>query len=98
VINMTKSELNDALCSELNLTSHKVTGIVNTILDSITDELVNGGNVEIRGFGSFTVREYESYEAKHPKTGEKMNVKAKKLPFFKVGKALLKAVDAGRNK
>ncbi len=95
---MTKSELNDALSLELDITSREATGIVNTILDSITNELVNGGNVEIRGFGSFTVREYESHEAKHPKTGEEIYVKAKKLPFFKVGKALLKAVDAGRNK
>lgn len=84
--------------SELNLTSRKATGIVNTILDSITDELVNGGNVEIRGFGSFTVREYEPHEAKHPKTAEKIYIKAKKLPFFKVGKTLREAVNVGRNK
>jgi integration host factor subunit beta len=92
---MTKSEFIEVLSSELNLTSTKATGIVNTILDSMTDELVNGGNVEVRGFGSFTVREYESYEGKNPKTGKKTYVKAKKLPFFKVGKALREAVDAG---
>jgi integration host factor subunit beta len=94
---MTKSELIEALSSELNLTSHKATGIVNTILDSMTDELVNGDNVEIRGFGSFIVREYEPYEGKNPKTGEKFYVKAKKLPFFKVGKSLREAVNNGSN-
>jgi integration host factor subunit beta len=94
---MTKSELIEALSSELNLTSRKTTDIVNTILDSMTDELVNVGNVEIRRFGSFTVREYESYEAKNPKTGEKVYVKAKKLPFFKVGKSLREDVNNGSN-
>lgn len=95
---MTKSELIEALSSELNLTSANATGIVNTILGSMTDELVNGGNVEIRGFGSFTIKEYEPYEAHNPKTREKVHVKAKKLPVFKVGKALREAVDVGRNK
>ena len=94
---MTKSELIEALSSELNLSSRKTTGIVNTILDSMTDELVNGGNVEIRGFGSFTVREYESYEGKNPKTGKKTYVKPKKLPFFKVGKSLREDVNNGSN-
>ena len=92
---MTKSELTEALSSELNLTSRKATGIVSTILDSMTDELVNGGNVELRGFGSFSVRLYDPYTGRNPKTGKKTYVKAKKLPFFKVGKALREAVDAG---
>jgi integration host factor subunit beta len=92
---MTKSELTEALSSELNITSTNATGIVNTILDSMIHELVNGGNVEVRGFGSFTVREYESYEGKNPKTGKKTYVKAKKLPFFKVGKAFREAVNNG---
>lgn len=92
---MTKADLIEALTSELNLTSRKATGIVNIILDSMTDELVNDGNVEIRGFGSFTVRNYEPYEGKNPKTGEKTYVKAKKLPYFKVGKELREAVNNG---
>ncbi|MFT5725931.1 MAG: integration host factor subunit beta [Desulforhopalus sp.] len=92
---MTKSELIEALSSELNITFTNATGIVNTILDSMTDELVNGGNVEIRGFGSFTVREYAPYTGRNPNTGKKVYVKAKKLPVFKVGKALREAVDFG---
>lgn len=92
---MTKSELIEALSSELNITSANATGIVNTILNSMTDELVNDGNVEIRGFGSFTVREYESYTGRNPKTGKKVYVKAKRLPVFKVGKELKEAVNAG---
>ncbi len=92
---MTKSELIEALSSELNTTYRKATGIVNTILDSMTDELVNGGNVELRGFGSFKVRLYAPYTGRNPKTGKKTFVKAKNLPIFKVGKALREAVDAG---
>ena len=61
----------------------------------MTDELVNGGNVEIRGFGSFSIRSYKSYTGRVPKTGKTIHVKAKKLPYFKVGKALRKAVDTG---
>ncbi len=91
---MTKSELIEALSSELNLPSRKTTEIVNSILGSMTDELVKGGNVEIRGFGSFTIREYGSYTGRNPKTGVKTLVKPKKLPFFKAGKALREAVDA----
>ena len=94
---MTKLELKTALSTELDITPRKATDIINTILDSMTDELVNFGNVEIRGFGSFTIREYESYEGKNPKTGEKVSVKAKKLPFFKVGKSFREAVNNGSN-
>ncbi|MBU0945293.1 MAG: integration host factor subunit beta [Proteobacteria bacterium] len=95
---MNKSELQEALAKELNLSLQTTTSIVATILDSMTDALVRGENVEIRGFGSFTVRQYDAYTGKNPKTGEKTRVKAKKLPFFKVGKELREAVDAGRPK
>lgn len=95
---MTKSELQEALSTELNLPLDTAKSIIATILDSITDTLVNGENVEIRGFGSFIVRHYDPYTGRNPKTAEKTVVKAKKLPFFKVGKDLREAVDGGRNK
>jgi integration host factor subunit beta len=47
-----------------------------------------GDRIEIRGFGSFTVREYKAYKGRNPKTGENIDVRPKKLPFFKVGKDL----------
>jgi len=90
---MNKSDLIEELSKELNLPLQEATSIVSTILDSMIDTLVNGGNVEIRGFGSFTVRHYDGYTGRNPKTGEKTVVKAKKLPFFKVGKDLKEAVD-----
>jgi len=93
---MTKSELQEALSTELNLPLDTAKSIITTILDSMTDTLVNGENVEIRGFGSFSVKHYDSYTGRNPKTGKKTVVKAKKLPVFKVGKELREAVDGGR--
>ena len=63
----------------------------------MADTLVSGENVEIRGFGSFTVKHYKPYVGRNPKTGEKRQIKAKKLPFFKVGKDLRDAVNDRRN-
>lgn len=91
---MNKSELIEAMAEKLNLPSKTAASIVNTILESMADALVRGENVELRGFGSFTVREYETYTGRNPKTGEQIKVKPKKLPFFKVGKELKEAVDA----
>lgn len=95
---MTKSELTEALSKELNLPISETMGIISTILDSMTNALVNDDNIEIRGFGSFTVRHYESYTGKNPKTGEETEVKPKRLPFFKVGKDLKEAVNANVEK
>ena len=93
---MKKSELIEALSKELNLPIETASSIINTILESMINTLANGENVEIRGFGSLTVRHYESYTGRNPKTGEKTVVKPKKLPVFKVGKDLREAVDGGR--
>ena len=95
---MNKSELIEALSKDLNLPVTACSGIISTILDAMAETLVKGDNVEIRGFGSFTVRNYKPFEGRNPKTGEKTDVKAKKLPFFKVGLELKKAVDAGGGK
>lgn len=91
---MTKSELQEALAEDQNLSNDTATSIVNTILQAMTTALVNGENVEIRGFGSFTIRHYKSYTGKNPKTGKSTIVKPKKLPFFKVGKELREQVNA----
>ena len=93
---MTRSELTEVLSKDLNLPLQTSTGIVSTILDSMIDTLVNGDNVEIRGFGSFSVKHYDSYTGRNPKTGVKTVVKEKKLPVFKVGKELREAVDGGK--
>lgn len=91
---MNKSELIEALAKDLNLSTGLAVSIVGTILDTMTETLVTGGHVEIRGFGSFTVREYAAYTGRNPKTGEKTEVKPKKLPFFKVGKEFRAMVNS----
>jgi integration host factor subunit beta len=62
--------------------------VVNTFFDSMKEALKNGDRIEIRGFGSFKIKEYEGYVGRNPRTGEKVDVKPKRLPFFRVGKEL----------
>ncbi len=90
---MNKSELVEMLASKKNLTFKKSEEIVNLIFDMMSGTLVRGGRIEIRGFGSFVVKEYKSYMGRNPKTGEVIHVRPKKLPFFKVGKELREMVD-----
>jgi len=85
-----------ALKDNVNLGRQEAEKIVNIFFQSIEDSLGNGGRVEIRGFGSFTVNGYKSYVGRNPKTGEKIKVPSKKLPFFKVGKELKEMVDAAK--
>lgn len=96
---MNKSELIDALAEEINLPIREAASITNTIIDTMSNALAAGDAIEIRGFGSFVVKEYDAYTGRNPKTGEKIKVSPKKLPFFKVGKDLRERVDkAGRQK
>jgi integration host factor subunit beta len=93
---MTKSELIERLSySACVLNKKEAEVVVNTIFDSIGDALVEGDRVEIRGFGSFTVREREAREARNPKSGEVVSIPAKKTPFFKTGKELRARVNNG---
>ncbi len=95
---MNKSQLIEALAQDQNLPPKTAASIVNTILNLMSETLINGDNIELRGFGSFTVREYDTYTGRNPKTGTLISVKPKKLPFFKVGKELREAIDANRDK
>jgi len=90
---MNKSELVEAMAMEMNVSPHEAAEMVNTILDSMSDTLVSGNTIEIRGFGSFIIKDYNSYRGRNPKTGEKIEVPPKKLPFFKVGKELRERVN-----
>ncbi|MDK9707615.1 MAG: integration host factor subunit beta [Desulforhopalus sp.] len=94
---MNKSDLIEALALDQNLPIKTTEAIVATVLDTMTETLVEGGNVEIRGFGSFTVREYQPYDGRNPKTGQKLEVKSKKLPFFEVANELREAVDRSKS-
>lgn len=90
---MNKSELVEALANEKNLTYKRSEEIVNIIFDSMAAELSESGRIEIRGFGSFVVKDYKAYMGRNPKTGEVIKVRPKKLPFFKVGKELRERVN-----
>ena len=94
---MTKSELIEALAKKVNVSKTKAEQIINEIFDSMTGALKRGEGIEIRGLGSFTVREYKSYAGRNPRTGEDVEVAPKRLPFFKVGKALKEMVNAPKN-
>jgi integration host factor subunit beta len=85
---MNKSDLIAALAAKENLTEKQATDTMNLVLNGFTDALKRGARIEIRGFGSFSVRQYGSYSGRNPKTGGIVDVRPKKLPFFKVGKEL----------
>ena len=95
---MNKSELIEALAQDQGLPTKTAASIVNTIVDTMIETLVKGDNIELRGFGSFKVKEYETYTGRNPKTGAPILVKQKKLPFFKVGKELRESIDANRGR
>ncbi len=90
---MNKSELVETLSIKNNLTYKKSEQIVNLIFDTMSQALIDSDRIEIRGFGSFMVKDYRAYMGRNPKTGEIIQVKEKKLPFFKVGKELRERVD-----
>ena len=93
---MTKSELVEQLSTTADGLNKKEAELIgNTIFNSIGDALINGDRVEIRGFGSFSIRERDAREARNPKSGEVVSIPAKKTPFFKTGKELRSRVDFG---
>lgn len=93
---MTKSELIEVVAQEANLTKGRAELVINTIFESMVEALQRGEGIEIRGFGSFTVRQYKSYEGRNPRTGDAVHVSPKRLPFFKVGKDLRLRVNGQR--
>lgn len=82
-----------ALAEIAKITPNESEDIVRLIHRKMRETLVEGGRIEIRGFGSFTVKEYGGYQGRNPKTGEPIPVKPKRLPFFKVGKQLKERID-----
>ncbi len=93
---MNKSELTQQLAESMQLSVREAASIVNTIIDMMTEALARGESIEIRGFGSFIVKDYDTYTGRNPKTGEQITVQPKKLPFFKVGKDLREQVNKGK--
>lgn len=90
---MVKSELIEVLASKADITTAQAEEVVDLFFNSVLDALSTEGRVEIRGFGAFTVRKYKSYDGRNPKTGEKIEVPQKMLPFWKAGLELRQRVD-----
>ena len=92
---MTKAELIDALVDRVDrLTKKEAELIVNVVLGGIASSLATGDKVELRGFGSFKVKERRAREGRNPKTGDRVSVEAKKVPYFKAGKELRDRVNS----
>jgi integration host factor subunit beta len=90
---MNKLELIQALKGVADLSKSEAVAVVDIFFNGMFDTLTKGDRVEIRGLCSFFVKEYDGYTGRNPKTGEKVKIKPKKLPFFKPGKELKERVD-----
>ena len=91
---MNKSELIEKLAEKAGISLLQAEEVVNLMINKMKDTMVEGGRIEIRGFGSFVVKNYEAYQGRNPKTGAAISVPPKKLPFFKVGKELKDRIDS----
>jgi integration host factor subunit beta len=95
---MTKSQLIEAVSKRTNITKSRAEIVVNCIFESMISALERGEGIEIRGFGSFTVRDYRSYNGRNPRTGKTVTVPKKRLPFFKVGKGLKSLINPSKRR
>src|SRR5664279_3759775 len=93
---MTKADLIAMVADKLKFPWARAELLVDQIFACMTQSLQQGEGIEIRGFGSFTVRDYRAYEGRNPRTGDTVHVKSKRLAFFKVAKELRKRVNQGR--
>jgi integration host factor subunit beta len=90
---MNKLEIVETLKTQAGLTKNEATAVVKLFFDEMANALAKGDRVEIRGLCSFYVKKYKAYTGRNPKSGEQVNIKPKKLPFFKCGKELKERVD-----
>ncbi len=90
---MTKSELIEKIAERIDIPKKQAYEVVNAIFDAMKEALLEHDRIELRGFGSFSIREYDSRMGRNPRTGEKVHVDSKKSVHFKVGKELRERVD-----
>ena len=93
---MTKADLIDSLAMSLRLPRGRAEMLVCQVFETLMDALRRGEGIEIRGFGSFSLREYKGYEGRNPRTGKPVPVKPKRLAFFRVGKELRERMNDAR--
>ena len=89
---MNKLELISTLKERANLTKAEAAEVIKLFFDSLAESFIKGERVEIRGLCSFHIKEYKSYTGRNPKTGQKVQIPPKRLPFFKCGKELKERV------
>ena len=94
---MTKADLIDLIAERTKLPHGRAELLICQMFDAMVDALRKGEGIEIRGFGSFSIRAYKEYQGRNPRTGEAVHVRPKRLAFFKVGKELRERVNDGRN-
>ncbi len=90
---MNKSDLIESIAQQAGLTKVQASVVVNSIFDLMVAAMANDERIEIRNFGNFTVRQYDAYVGRNPKTGEPVHVGRKRMPFFKVGLELKRRVN-----
>jgi integration host factor subunit beta len=90
---MTKADLVERVAREADMTKKDAEQLVEIIFDSITDTLNKGEKIELRGFGSFRVRERNSRKGRNPKTGDSVAIPAKRVAYFKPGKELKELIN-----
>ncbi|MEN3971795.1 integration host factor subunit beta [Sphingomicrobium sp. XHP0235] len=96
---MIRSELVTKICEDFpDLTQREVESVVSSLFDSITDHLADGGRVELRGFGAFSTRQREARTGRNPRTGEPVDVAAKRVPYFKPGKEMRERLNLNAQK
>jgi integration host factor subunit beta len=93
----TKSDLIDLVAARTKMTRAHAESVVDQVFDCIAEALKRSEGIEVRGFGTFTLRSYREYDGRNPRTGVPVHVKAKRLAFFRVGKELRRRVDASRS-
>jgi integration host factor subunit beta len=91
---MTKADLVEEVAKAIDVPKKDAEQIVKTVFESVTSALHRGEKIELRGFGSFRLRERKSRIGRNPKTGETVNVPSKKVPYFKAGKELKELINS----
>ena len=91
---LTRNELLNRLVETTECTKRQGETILNTLFDTMTESLVQGDGIELRGFGSFRIRERDARTGRNPRTGERVDVQPKKVVFFRPGKGLKDQINS----
>ena len=91
---MTKQQLIDRVAQRGEISKSMARILVDLVFGGMTEELAKGGRVEIRGFGSFSIRQYKGYTGRNPRWGNNVEVKPKRLPYFRAGKELMERLNS----